>query len=80
MGILTKDEIKKINAIIDDLYSGINLVPVMKKENRTAVLDKINNVVYLILDDDFDKCYKKQKKIDFIASIDGLKKEGWVIL
>ena len=80
MGILTKEELERIDKQIEDMnYGMITFIPVMAKGDMVAMLDKEYGLVYFLEGVGFGSCYKKQSKADFIKSIDELKKEGWVL-
>ena len=77
MGILTKAELQEIRDRILDNYSGINFIPVMKKGRDMIWLDRLNNIVFFLENNDFASCFKKQSKDDFKNSVDELKNEEW---
>jgi len=80
MGILTTDELEKIDKQIEAMnYGMITFIPVMVKGDMTVMLDKKFEVVYFLEGVGFESCYKKQTKAGFIKSIDELKKEGWIL-
>ena len=43
----------------------------MRKNNKTAFLDRLNNIIYFVEDHDFEQCYEKHTKNIFISMIKG---------
>ena len=80
MGILTEIELDNIKDEMKSIGGGINFIPVMEKENKTIFLDRYNEIVYFIEDDDFNKCYQKYEKNVFIGLIEELKKDNWKMI
>ena len=56
--------------------------PVMQKGKDTIVIDKRKEqrVMYYLMNDDFDECYKKQTLEEFKVLIEELKKDGWELI
>ena len=80
MGLLSDKELKQIHEQISSIHSGLNYVPLMKKDNKTIILDKIKKSVYYVEDNSFEKCYKIQTKEKFMGISKDLQKEGWIII
>jgi hypothetical protein len=77
MGILTKEELKKLDKDTDDF----NMVRFLaEKGNASIMMNLYTNIVYYYTDNDFGNCYKKQTREEYIKDREGLVKQGWKLL
>jgi len=77
VGILTEKEIQSIKDRIRDPYTGINFIPIMKKEADIAWFDRLEGIVFFLRNDNFSQCFRRLSKDAFKASVKELESDGW---
>ena len=81
MGLLDKNQIERINSLIDSSNSGsIPIIVYMQKKNDTIIYNRFDEELYFLKNGELGNCFKILTKKEFINSIDKLQKQGWKIL
>jgi len=78
MGLLKKEQIEKLNSLIDNANSGsIPIIVYMQRGKDVIWYNRFDAELYFLKNGKLEDCYKIQPKQEFIESLERLEKVGW---